>query len=278
MNQDKARELFSAYYEGILEGGLKQSLEQQLKSDATLQADYAAFTETVLSLDSLKHEEIEIPSYLSDRIATRLEQVQSKQKFGLPAWTIWIKGVAFAGLGVVAIAFALPLFHTDKSTSTAGLAPVAVDQIVFKADGSEVVLNYQASGNKTVVVSSPVTGKEVQRFRLEGQRLQSPIQNTMDSPAIFKVEVLGDKNSSLIAVPGVATLKAKSGEGTVQDLAVSLAGRYHVPVVVEAADVTHHVSWNFASADVLAAANQAVTNVGFSVDQRSDGLIKILDR
>jgi len=279
MNQEKAREFFSAYYEGVLEGGLKQSLEQQLKTDATLQADYVAFVETIGHLDMLKNEEIEIPIYLSDRIASRLEQVQAKPKFGLPVWTSWIRNAAFAGLAVAAITFALPLFHSDKGTSTSGYSGSgAVDQLVFKSEGSDVILNYQPNGRKTIVVSSPVTNKEIQRFNLDGQRLQSPIQNSLASPAIFKVEVLGDKNSSLVAVPGTSTLKAKVGDGTIQDLAISLAGHYHVPVVVEAGDVTHHVTWNFSSSDPLAAATQAVSNDGFSVDQRPGGLIKILDR
>jgi hypothetical protein len=278
MNQEKAREFFSAYHEETLEPGLKQALEQRLRTDATLQADYVAFVETVEALGTLKFEEIEVPSFLSDRIATRLESVQTKKKFGLPVWTMWIRNVAFAGLAVAAITFALPMFHSSKGPSLGGLAggSVPVDQLVFKTDGSDVILSYQPSSAKTVVVSSPISGKEVQRFNLDGQSLQSPIQNSLENPAIFKVEVLGDKNSSLVAVPGTATVKAKSGEGTIQDLAVSLAGHYHVPVVIEASDVTHHVTWNFASADAVAAANQAVVSEGFSVDQRSGGLIKIL--
>jgi hypothetical protein len=280
MNPEKAREFFSAYLEDNLEAGLKQALEQRLRADANLQADYAAFVETMQQLDTLKHEEIEIPSFLSDRIATRLEQVQSRQKFGLPVWTTWVRNFAFAGLAFVAITFALPLFHSDKTTSQGGIAGISnsVDQLVFKADGSDLVLNFQATGTKTVVVSSPVSGKEVKRFNLDGQNLQSPIENKLENPALFKVEVLGDRISSLIAVPGTGTVKAKTGEGTVQDLAVSLAGRYHVPVVIEAADVTRHVSWSFDSPDAVTAATQAVANEGFSVDQRSGGLIKILDR
>jgi len=263
-----------------LEPGLKQALEQRLRSDATLQADYAAFVETISQLESLKHEEIEIPSYLSDRIATRLEQVQSKPKFGLPVWAAWFRNAAFAGLAIAALTFALPMFHTDKSTSQSSIAggSSSVDQLVFKADGSNIILNYQSSGTKTVVVSSPLSGKEIQRFNLDGQTLRSPIENQQDNAALFKVEVLGDKIASLIAVPGTATLKAKSGDGTIQDLSLALAGHYHVPVVIEAADVTHHVSWNFASPDAVSAATQALANDGFSVDQRSGGLIKILDR
>jgi hypothetical protein len=281
MNSEKARDFFSAYYEDCLESGIKQAFEQRLRADATLQADYAAFVETIEHLDALRHEEIEIPSYLSDRIATRLEQVQSKQKFGLPVWATWFRNAAFAGLAVAAIAFALPMFHGNSRVSESGIAgggTSTVDQLVFKADGGDVVLNYQPSSKQTVVVSMPLSGKEIQRFNLDGQTLQSPIQNPGPNPALFKIEVLGDKTSSLIAVPGTGTLKAKSGEGTIQDLAVSLAGHYHVPVVIEAADITHHVTWSLAAADAITAADQAVANEGFSVDQRTGGLIKILDR
>jgi len=277
MNTDKAREFFSAYYEGALEGGLKQSFELALRTDASLQSDYSAFVETIAHLDDLKHEEIEIPSYLSDRIATRLEAVQAKPKFGFPVWATWIRGFAFAAVAIAAITFALPLFKSDKATSMGGFGGAgSVDQLQFKSDGSNLILSYQPSGSKTVVVSSPVTGKEIQKFNLDGQRLQSPIVNSMKTPAIFKVEVLNEKASSLVVVPGSTTLKAKSGDGSVEDLAIAIAGFYHVPVVIEAADVTHHVTWNFATSDALAAANQAVSNEGFSVDQRTGGLIKIV--
>jgi len=279
MNQDKARDFFSAYYENVLDAGLKQSLEQRLREDAILEADYIAFSETIEALDSLKHEEIEIPSFLSDRIATRLEQVPARQKFGLPLWTNWMRGFAFAGLAVAAIAFALPFFGGDRNLSTGGPSGSGtLDQLVFKADGSNVVLNYVPSSPQTLIVSSPTSGKEIQRFNLDGQRLQSPIENSLDNPAIFKVQVLPGNTSSMIVVPGASTLKTKTGDGSIQDLAVSLAGHYHVPVVIEAADVTHHVSWNFASPSPITAASQAVSGEGFSVDQRSDGVIKILDR
>ena len=279
MNHDKATEFFSAYYEDALEGGLRQSFENQLRTDATLQANYAAFVETIENLDALKHEEIEIPMFLSDRIATRLEQVQAKPRFSLPVWTTWIRNVAIGAVAVVAIAVSLPFLSSDKSTATGGFSGTGnVDQILFKADGSSLMLSFQPSGPKTIIVSSPLSGKEIQRFKLNGERLQSPIENSLTTPALFKVEVLNQKQSSLVVVPGSMTLRAKSGEGTIQDLAISLAGFYRVPVVVEASDVTHHISWNFSTPDAVAAANKAVTNEGYSADQTSGGLIKIRDR
>ena len=53
MNHDKAREFFSAYYEGTLESGLRQQLEARFRADAHLKADYAAFVETIEALGEL---------------------------------------------------------------------------------------------------------------------------------------------------------------------------------------------------------------------------------
>jgi len=280
MNPSKARDFFSAYYEGNLEVGLRQSFEITLRNDATLQADYAAFVETIHQLDALKHEEIPIPIFLSDRIATRLEEAQGKQRFGFPLWTNWIRGLAVAGLAAVAFIGALPLFNGRHDVGMSGAIGGGsnVDQLQFKVDGSKLIVLYQPSSAKTVVVTSANTNKEISRFTLDGQRLESPIENSLSNPAIMKIQVLGDKASALVAIPGQSIPKAKSGEGSVQDLAVALAGHYRIPVVVEAADVTHHVTWSFSSNDPRQTANQALSADGFSVDVRPDGLLEILDR
>ncbi|MFQ3465005.1 hypothetical protein, partial [Escherichia coli] len=56
-----------------LEPGLAASLERRLRDDADLRAEYAAFVDTVGSLNALRREAIEIPSFLSARLADRLE-------------------------------------------------------------------------------------------------------------------------------------------------------------------------------------------------------------
>jgi len=280
MNHDKAREFFSAYYEGTLDGGLRQSLEAKLKADADLQSDYAAFVETVEELNALKSEEIEIPIFLSDRIATRLEQVQTDRKTGFETWALWLRGVTVAGLGAAAILFAIPFVKGNHSASNAGAisSGATQDEINFKTEGSKLMLQYQASGTKTIVVSSPSTGKEIQRFSLNGQKIESPIENSLSNGVLFKIEAVGDKNSRMIAVPGSSLDKTRTGSGSIQDLAVAIAGHYRIPVVVDASDVTRHVSWSFSSPDARSAASQALKTEGYSVDQRQEGMLQIMDR
>jgi len=280
MNSNKARDFFSSYYEGTLDGGLRQSLETAFREDVSLRADYSAFVETVEELDALKYEEIEIPIYLSDRIATRLEQEQSKVRFGIPAWTNWFRGLAFAGLAAVAIIGALPLLnsHSEVGSASALSGPSNLDRIQYKHDGSKFTLLYHPSSAKTVVVTSASTNKEIQRFNIDGQRLECPLENPLKHAAAFKVQVLGDKAQSVVAIPGNDVGRGKAGSGSVQELALALADHYRVPVVIEAADVTRHVTWSFSAIDARAAATQALSGDGFSVDARQDGMIQILDR
>jgi hypothetical protein len=277
MNSNKARDFFSSYYEGTLDGGLRQSLEVALREDANLHADYSAFVETIRELDALKYEEIEIPIYLSDRIATRLEAEQSKTRFGVPAWTNWIRGLAFAGLAAVAIIGALPLLSSHSNVGVAGALPGGsnLDQIQYKHDGSKLTLLFQPSASKTVVVTSASSNKEIQRFNMEGQRLECPIENPLSHSAAFKIQVLGDKAQSIVVVPGHQVTKAKAGSGSVQEMALALADHYQVPVVIDAADVTRHVTWTFSASDALSAANQALSNEPFAVDKRQEGMIRI---
>ena len=128
------------------------------------------------------------------------------------------------------------------------------------------------------MVSSPITGKEIQRFSLNSQKIESPIENKLSNAVLFRIETLGDKNARLIAIPGTSLDRAKTGTGSIQDLATALAGHYRMPVIVDANDITRHVAWNFASPDARVAANQALRSEGFSVDQRQEGMLQIMDR
>jgi len=279
MTLEKARDYFSAYYEGTLEPGLRQAFEHRLNSDSSLQADYAAFTETMEELDLLPHEEIEIPMFLNDRIAARLEPERARKRDRVPIWTVWLRGLAFGSLATAALAFAFISMNSHGEVAKAGLADGGTgERVTFTIKQSQLTMDYHPSTEHTVIVSSGVTGKEVKRFTADATAMSQPFVNSQPGTALFQVQVLGQPGSSLVAVPGTATGSNTSGEGTMSDFAVALADRFRTSVVLKISDPTDHVSWKFDGTDVRRAADSALKETPYMVDQREAGILNIMDR
>lgn len=285
MNQDKARELFSAYYEETLESGLRQQLETRFRTDAHLKADYAAFVETIEALDDLRFEEIEVPLSLNDRIATRLEQEEAKRRRPVLVWGNWLRGLGFSGLAAAAVLAAFVAIRSEGAgSSQAGLVPTnsvsttasPANRLVFSAKDREVMVSYRTEESGSVLVSAAGSGREIQRFPVTREELNTPLQNTHTTPALLRVTASGDASGATVVLPGTEKQTVKSGSGTLLDLASAVAGHYGVPVVVRG-NATQNVVWNFESgASALRATESALAGTQVSADQRDGDLITIL--
>lgn len=279
MNQDKAREFFSAYYDGTLEAGLRQAFESRLLADAELHADYAAFAATMDSLGGLDEEEIEIPLFLSDRVATRIEAERAQRARRVPAWTTWLRGLAFAGLGAVAIVGAVLSINNRSHLGEASVIGVGpVESVRFVSKSNDLLLEYRPSSPHTVVVASGVNGKEIERYTADSATAPRPLQNPNADAALLSVSVVGEKEGALIALPGSAHAASAAGEGTIRDFACAVAARYHTPVILQASTTEHHLTWKLEGSDPVQAAAKAIEAHGYSVDQRSNGIVTIQDR
>jgi anti-sigma-K factor RskA len=108
MNLAKAREHFSAYYEGSLEGGLKETFERALRSDAQIQAEYRAFERVMADLNLLGEAQPEANEDLHEEIARRLDRhiFERKRQARAPLFGIW-KSLALGGLATVALVTAV---------------------------------------------------------------------------------------------------------------------------------------------------------------------------
>jgi hypothetical protein len=284
MNNDKAREFFSSYFEGTLDFGLVQQFEQKLRADADLMADYAAFVETMNELDAMRYEEIEVPQYLSDRIATRVEQVAEKSRVGVPAWMVWFRGLSLGAAATAAVAFAfigLSNLQTDGPVATGsvvGGGTMNADHLNFQYKDGKVQLQYKPTSNKTVIVSSGVNGKELERFNLDGSTLDSALENTQASTALFDVQVQGSNEKATIAIPGTAIASDQTpNTGGLKEFAAALAEQFRVPVLLEVQDTGKAVSWERTGDNARAEATKVLGD-GYSVDVRPSGMLVIMDR
>jgi hypothetical protein len=276
MNQDRAREYFSAYYEDALEPAMRVALEQKLASDRALRGEYAAFEEAMNDLASLKFEEIETPAYLSDRIASRLEEARAFDPkptlFILP----WVRNLAFGGLAAAAVVGAFLQIGAPGEFSAAGVLPAPKDQPMFSSEQNVLYLNYQPSREGRVLVM--VDGKPVGQVELEGRPMKSPLENPNPQSVTFEVFVEGQGRVSRVAVPGRLYREARSGEGTLSEFVRAVADVYRVPVQLDVDDAHLVIRWDLEGTDALAAVSQVLSGARYSVDQRSSGLISILDR
>jgi hypothetical protein len=285
MNQDKAREFFSAYYEGTLERGLRQTLDQRLRADAQLTAEYRAFEMTMEHLGQLKFEDIDVPSYLSDRIATRIEQARAAEKPRNPLM-LWMPRFAVGGLAAAALLFAVIswLPNSHGSSQPAGLGPTSgsstqpawpSETVSVVAAAHSATIHYQSATPRSVKVLD-AAGADLQNFQLSaGQSLSTELNNPNPSATLFEVRVSAAGPDEYIAVPGVKAANTTNENGTVADFVKELADRYAVPVILNVHDLGKTTAWNFNAADAKTAAEKSLDSADYDVTLTASGVLSI---
>lgn len=284
MNQEKAREFFSTYYEESLDSGLSQAVERALDRDPELREDFRQFQRTYEELSNLKFETIEIPFDLNDRIGARIDRHLLEQKHAQrPSWTTWLRTTAIATVAVIAVLGAiLSLQHNSGPVATAGLTPFGQsstkDQIdIAPLKNGSVDVHYSPSAAKTLIIREGLGGQERRRISLDHEDLSTQLQNTKPGATAFSIEVNGDRRSTLIALPGSDRSMAKAGEGNLEAFAKALASHYGVPVEVRVEAPNVSVSWKFDAADPEEAAAATLDVQRYSIERRGSGLLVISD-
>jgi hypothetical protein len=286
MNSEKARDFFSAYYEGTLEPGLVLNLEQKFKADPSLRGDYDAFAAAFADLNSLREEAIEVPIFLSDRIATRLEEARQQKRKSFSILNLrWMRFApyALAGLAIVSAGLGIavkggqfqeggglrwPFGHKAVDASS------KVDGPSFKFDGSRVILEVQ--GSHSVTVSDAVSGKVVRTVNAEdSQEVQPELTNNGAAAQLFGIREDGGA-IQMVAVPGkVADASRPNGDGTLAQFALALSNCYHVPVLLENVKLDTKMSWTFEGTNAQRSAIDNLKPAHLSADLREDGMISI---
>lgn len=274
MNEIKAREFFSAYFEGTLDAGIRSKLEEALRSDANLAAEYRTFEETMDSLDAMRFEPIEAPQFLSDRIATRLEEERAARRRTTPPWFVLARNFSLAGIAAAAIFGTILSFNANSAEYQGGAVSSAQDQLTVRLSSGEVVLGYRPTGREVIEVA---TNGASERQLLDGQTLQSPLRNPNLDAAVFKVNVEGKQTLLHVVVPGTQRSTRRSGQGNLIEFSKAFADFYNVPVVLKAHQLEGMISWTFGTADAFGNATQALAARHYSVDQRPDGIITVSD-
>lgn len=252
MNLNKAREYFSAYYEGQLDKGLAQSFERALRDDAQLQAEYRAFKGTMEELSILSSSSVELPDDLHEKITARLDrhiwENKQTQRTGLAHW--W-RLLAIGGAAAAVIAVAVfqanqgvapgPDPRVSPATIVSPRGEPSKLEILPHANG--VTLSYVANESKTIVISD-ADGKELEPVPVgpNVSMKEKLLANAGERALILSVKV-GNEAPVWIALPGSKQTEFTAGSGTLRQFVESIADGYQTPVVLNAGDIQANVVW-----------------------------------
>jgi hypothetical protein len=279
MTNEKARDFFSAYYEGSLEPGLCVSLEQKLSVDGSLKDEYQAFERAMSSLDTLKFEEITIPDDLHERISARLDRdIYERKRNAKPALGVWLRGLTLAGVAAAAIIGTIFAMNARSEEASAGVgAPLpAKAHLVYTIQGDQVALKYAPASSKTVVITDG-EGKVLSRNVVGGDQkpdLKSVLENPLPNAAVFGIQIEGEDTPSYVVVYGSERTNINHGEGTMVDLAKAVADFYHTHVMLKTGVPTERTSWTFSTSDVVTEVSRVVGS-NYTVTLLKDGMLEI---
>lgn len=273
MTNEKAKEFFSAYYEGSLDSGLCISFEQKLKADSHLKQDYDAFVHAMEDLDILKFEQITIPEDLHEKISARLDRhIYEQKRKPTPVWGTWVRGFAFAGIGAIAIMAAImTLGHgggNGPSQSSIGVSPDQPPKYTVGPDG--VTVQFKPSSVKALIVTNS-QGKEMSRSTTGNPTLLS---NPLPNAAVFGVQIAGERDVTYIAIPGKMRSSLNKGDGTLVEFAKAASDYFRLPVSLENHQPTEHVSWMFTSVDTVAETSKSL-GPNYQVTLTQDNMLEI---
>lgn len=284
MSRERLQEHFSALYEGTLDAGLTQQIQRRFDSDPQLKEDYESFSLMMETLGSIGEEEIEVPSFLSSRIADRMEAAGNTK----PAFSLfnWSKTLGFGAIATVAIVGSvLAIKNQNSGPVTAGIvsnsapaqAPKVLDTIEIKMVGSDAVLSYNSSGPKTLTATFYGTGQVLRKADLDGNTATYALKNTESLAAIFEVDVTGEKSDHFVVVPGSSSSFELQGEGKVSDFLKGVSAKFHkvISIQMAAAKLESTTKWDLKSDEAGAALSSVLTAKDYSISTAPDGIITV---
>lgn len=272
MNRQKAREYFSAYLEGELDRGLAETFERAMRRDTELAGEYAAFAKLREDFERLRAQAAEPPSDLHERISRRLDRSIFDATPARSIGRLW-QSLAW-GLGVtILLVGAIAAFDSSGPTYSAGFSGFGSPQEPhITVTGSEAILNYAPREPAELSIRRGRDGVAIQRFRLAGRPLRSPLVNRSERAVVAYIE--SADGSMTVAIPGTSPSSRAVGKGNLEELLTALADYYRAPAATLEKDFDQVYSWKLVGR-APAEAGAAIVDGNLRVQVQPDGLLRV---
>ncbi len=276
MNINKARDFFSAYYEGELGGGIKEAFERSLTTDPALKSEYEEFVQIMKMLEE-PIPEVPAPHDLHEKIMTRLDHQtwEAKQSSKAGLFSSW-RLAFFGGLAAFAIiGGALSINQNSNMGTQAGPIgiPVATENVdVVAAKDGKLILKLQAPRGSQYIVRPYGSTEILKEVAMKSERFESEVSS--NSEETVALEILDGKGTQklLLVHPGTRRDNTLVGEGSVIECAQAIASAFRTPILVRVPDPERQISWNFESGDDHNVRSSKLAELKLNLSLREDGV------
>jgi len=278
MNINKARDFFSAYYEGELGGGIKEAFERSLTTDLALKSEYDEFVDLMKMLEE-PMEEVPAPLDLHEKIMTRLDhdswQVKQTAKPGFFGnWKLAFVG-ALALVAIVAGGMSIMNRGSSNGSNTAEFFPTpatVTETVDVTAVDGKLLLDVEANSGSKYQIRAYGSTDVIEEVTVKGTKFETEI-NT-NSPTTVALEVISAKGDRklLMVHPGTHGESVLTGEGSIIDCAKAIASTFRTPILIRVSDPEQKISWSFEKTDDHNVRSTKLATSKLSLSLREDGV------
>ncbi len=275
MNAARAREFFSERFEGTLDEGLKQAFDRAVGQSPALKADYAAFCDMMRALPELSTEAAPVPHGLHAAIMDRVlaSEAPVQRPFWKGARMAWAAGLACLALAAVMV---LPRLAPDSSAIKASAVDLSAGQGPrFEAGGAGLEFIYPGRAGE-VLIAEDASGQELARVELTSSSAEIPLFNRSTEARIVQIRLGDGRSVARVALPGSGPASRRDGRGSEADMAAALAQASGRPVILDADPADAEISWIWSQGDPVEALRESAETEGFSIEERSNGMLALV--
>lgn len=279
IKSEKARELFSSYWEGSLDSAMRQQMDRSFGSNPELLGEYKEFVRAMEILEVSAQFDVPIPEDLHERISARLDHAmyeKDRQGKSLGFLAKWRQFAILGAVGVAIIGGYLGLQNrggnTPETTQANAIATIPGNSEGMKlvVKGDELFLNLDATSADRLSVLQMPAGTEVRSIQVaKNQKVASPLRNTGERALTLVIK--SSTQEIMVALPGTKPSLITEGNGTVVQFAEALASLHGKAVQVEVKDSTKVLRWTLNPNNVT---SPTVSDTSLSVELE-DGIIRI---
>lgn len=283
MTPNKAREFYSDYLEGTLEGGLRESFERALARDAELQYDFESFKEAMGRLDAVDKSEAAIPEGLLDQISQRVDEAFPVKAAKPRLWLIEnLRPVLAVGAAAAVIGLAVISIQNNQGgnvgTADFGPTPVSATPPTVEMKDGSAVFSYKPSATDKVTFKDGDSGEVLASHEIKkGSAFSEPLANPRMEAGVIIIELTSQPENLRIVVPGRMRSADLTSEGTVVDLAKMLSSSFDRPIELRVKNPDRSVAWSFTDGATVPQVSTKLKELNLVLDELGSGMLILTD-